>query len=226
MRKSSGQTRLADEAFRQLEELIVTLRLPPGEVVTEPELAEMIGIGRTPTREAVQRLAAQGLVRVKAGKGLFITETNPYEHLALLEARATLEYLLARRAAALAGEPERQALEDCGLRMAERARAGDVEGFMRQDKDFDLIVARAARNRFASAAVAPMQTMSRRFWYAHHGREDLEPAALRHLAVMEAIRAQDPDAASAASDALLSHLWHAARRVVEAETASEMALGA
>ncbi len=224
MRPADGQKRLADEAFRRLEEMIVSLRLKPGEAVTEPALVEMIEIGRTPTREAVQRLAAQGLIRVQAGKGLVITEVNPFDHLALLEARAVLERLLARRAAAVARDALRRELVDCSVSMTRRAEAGDLEGFMRQDKTFDSIIAQGARNRFASAAVAPMQTLSRRFWYAHQAGTDLEPSARLHVAVMGAIVEADPDAAGRASDALMDDLRQAAKRVLETEAAGDLVL--
>ncbi len=224
MRPGDGQKRLADEAFRRLEEMIVSLRLKPGEAVTEPTLVEMIEIGRTPTREAVQRLAAQGLIRVQAGKGLVITEVNPFDHLALLEARAVLERLLARRAAAVARDALRRELVDCSVSMTRRAEAGDLEGFMRQDKAFDGIIAQGARNRFASAAVAPMQTLSRRFWYAHQAGTDLEPSARLHVAVMGAIVEADPDAAGRASDALMDDLRQAAKRVLETEAAGDLVL--
>jgi DNA-binding GntR family transcriptional regulator len=97
--EAEGSRSLTDQAYRRIEELIVTLRLQPGEVLSESALSAMLGIGRTPIREAIQRLAGEGLVTVLPRKGLLVSDINPRRQLLLLELRREIERLLARKAA-------------------------------------------------------------------------------------------------------------------------------
>ena len=92
---------MTEQAYRQLEEQIVTLRLKPGEFLSEYALAEGLAIGRTPIREALQRLAREGLVTILPRKGILVSETDPRKQLLVLEVRRELERLLcpARRPA-------------------------------------------------------------------------------------------------------------------------------
>ena len=102
-----GKMSLADRAYNQLEELVVTLRLEPGAVLSEGVLASELGFGRTPIREALQRLAREGLVVILPRKGILVSEINPRKQLLVLEVRRELERLMARRAAVRQTEEEK-----------------------------------------------------------------------------------------------------------------------
>src|SRR3546814_14394892 len=75
----------SSDPFKQLEELIVTLRLPPGHVLSEADLAKRLDIGRTPIREALQRLAREGLVVIMPRRGIMVSDINVKRQLRLLE---------------------------------------------------------------------------------------------------------------------------------------------
>src|SRR3990170_2635696 len=81
----AGAPALADQARAQLEELIVKLDLPPGSVWSEAQLSQRLGIGRTPVREALQRLQAEHLVKIVPRFGAQVTEINVMQQLLLLE---------------------------------------------------------------------------------------------------------------------------------------------
>ena len=98
---------LTDRAYADLEEMIVTLQLAPGSAVSELELASYLGIGRTPIREALQRLARERLVTIVPRRGIFVSEINVTSQLRLLEVRRELERLIARSAARRATDVER-----------------------------------------------------------------------------------------------------------------------
>ena len=98
VRKDSDRS-LTDRAYVALEEMICTLRLEPGEVLSEGALSETLGIGRTPVREALQRLAREGLVTVLPRRGVLVSEFNVKKQLRMLEVRRELERLMARSAA-------------------------------------------------------------------------------------------------------------------------------
>jgi len=112
---------LTDLAYRQIEERIVTLRLKPGEVLSEQWLSATLKIGRTPIREALQRLALEGLVRILPRKGILVSEINPRQQLLVLEVRRELERFLSVTGATRASGEER-------ARLLEIARAMDQAG--------------------------------------------------------------------------------------------------
>lgn len=196
----------AATAYKRLEEDIVTLKLKPGEAVTEAYLTKQLDMGRTPIREAIQRLSWEGLVVIRPRLGLFIADMNPADFTKVLEARHALERLVAGAAARLASQQERTELGRCAEKMREAASEPDVEEFLRLDKRFDEIVASAACNPYAAKALAPLQTQSRRFWYRHFGQADLNPAAWNHLEVMQAIAKGNEQAAMDKADSLMVYL--------------------
>ncbi len=79
LRATDGRNResLTDRAYKRVEELVVTLQLEPGSVLSESALAQDLGIGRTPIREALQRLTREGLVVILPRKGILVSEINP-----------------------------------------------------------------------------------------------------------------------------------------------------
>ena len=101
---------LTEKAYRALEEEIVTLRIPPGTVVSEAILSRRLGVGRTPVREALQRLAREWLVVIMPRRGIVVSEIDPVRQLRLLEARREIERLLARSAARRATQVQRVAV--------------------------------------------------------------------------------------------------------------------
>lgn len=197
---------LADLAYRRLEEAIVTLSLEPGATLTEAQLIERVGLGRTPVREALIRLAQHGMVEVLPRKGILVADINAIDIMAALDAREVLERLVACEATKRASPTERIAIVDTARAMREAAEAGDAACFMRVDKELDAAIAAAARSPYAKRALEPLQVLIRRAWYHFERREDLVPSALHHGALAQAIAAADPEAAVTASDALMLHL--------------------
>lgn len=207
---------LTDRAYADIEELIVTLRLRPGEVLSETTLSRRLGIGRTPVREALQRLAREGLVTVLPRRGILVSEFNVKSQLRMLEVRREIERLLARSAAARASDAERQRFAQLAHEMRATARRDDDFAFMRLDREFNALVSDCARNEFAAKVIALMAGLSRRFWFMHHEQADELPAAAeRHAAVADAIAAGDLDAAARASDRLLDYIDTITRAAVD-----------
>lgn len=205
---------LAESAYRRLEEDIVTLRLQPGEALTEARLTKELDMGRTPIREAIQRLSWEGLVTIRPRLGIVISELNPGDYTRVMDARHPLEVLLTTSAARLASREERQKLHDCAAAMRDAASANDTIGFLRLDKIFDEIVAVAACNPFAAKAVAPLQTLSRRFWYRYWGESNLIAAATGHLELMQAIEGGDETVARTMADDLMRYMRRQAASLV------------
>ncbi|MDO9711197.1 GntR family transcriptional regulator [Paracraurococcus lichenis] len=204
---SDADATLTEQAYRAIEEAIVTLDLAPGEVVSEAQLSTRLGYGRTPVREALQRLARERLVRILPRRGIVVAAVDVAEQLRLLEVRREIERLIARAAARRADPEQRAAFREIAEGMEEAAASNDETGFLRLDRALNLLVLEAARNEFAAAAMALMHGLARRFWFIHWRRAaGLPQAAAVHAALARAIAAGEAEQAAAASDALLDYI--------------------
>lgn len=182
----------------------MTLKLPPGAVVSEQELSLRLGIGRTPIREALQRLTRERLVTVLPRRGIVVSEINVKSQLRLLEVRRELERLVSRSAARRATTAERTQFRRIAARFRKSARANDDVAFMRTDREFNSLQDAAAHNEFAVGAMGLMHGLSRRFWY-HHYRQaaDMPLTAELHADIANAIADRDEVRAAEATDRLL-----------------------
>lgn len=207
-----GDVTLTDRAYAELEELIVTLQLPPGTALSELVLAKRLDIGRTPIREALQRLSRDGLVNILARRGVLVSEIDLRAQLRLLEVRRELERLMARGAAERATSEQRAQFSEIAAGMRRAAEKSDDLLFMRLDHQFNTLISTASRNELASRAMGLMHGLSRRFWYQHYKEAaDLPLAARLHADVAEAIAERRTDAAGAASDSLIDYIESFAR---------------
>jgi len=159
---------LTERAYRDLEEMIVTLKLPPGSAVSETALSQSLGIGRTPIREALQRLARERLVNILPRRGIIVSEINVKSQLRLLQVRREVERLVARSAARRASSEERARFLELARQFETSANTNDDVAFMRVDREFNELSVMAARNEFAAGAMGLMHALSRRFWYIHY----------------------------------------------------------
>jgi len=207
---------LTDRAYRLVEELIVTLALPPETILSEQSLAARIGIGRTPIREALQRLARDGLVVILPRRGILVSQINLKTQMRLLEVRRELERLMARAAAERAAPEESALFATIAREMRRAASENDDMTFMRLDRQFNELVSQAARNEFASRAMGLMHGLSRRFWYQHYRESgDLPLSARLHAEVADAIAGRNPEAAAKASDRLIDYIESFTRKTIE-----------
>ena len=198
---------LTDRAYRAIEEQIVTLKLAPGAVISEAVLSKRLKIGRTPIREAIQRLARERLMVIMPRRGILVSEVNIQTQLRLLEVRRELERLIARGAARRATEAERTQFAAIAAGMEKAGRSNDETVFMRLDREFNLLGLQAARNEFAAGAMVLMQGLSRRFWYIHYKEAaDLPLAARLHADIARAISDADKERAAKASDRLMDYI--------------------
>jgi DNA-binding GntR family transcriptional regulator len=207
LRRSTSSEPLTGQAYRLLEEQIVTLRIPPGEVLSEYALAEQLGLGRTPIREALQRLAGEGLVAILPRKGILVTETDAKKQLLVLEVRRELERLMCRAAAARATAEQRVRLREIAAGMDRASKSNDDMAFMRLDRDLNQLIVEAAHNEYAARAMRSLQGLLRRFWYLHYKEAaDLPLCARLHAAQACAIADGGPDKAAKACDALMDYV--------------------
>ncbi len=207
---------LTEQAYRALEEQIVTLQLRPGEFISEHALADGLGFGRTPVREALQRLAREGLVTVLPRKGILVSETDPRRQLLVLEVRRELERLLSRLGAERASELQRQRFREIADDMDQAGGANDDIAFLRLDRELNLLISDAAHNEYASRAIRLLHGHSRRYWYLHYKQHaDLPLCARLHAIQARAIADGDPARAAETSDKLIDYAETFTRAAVD-----------
>jgi len=198
---------LTEQAYNRLEEMIVTLTLAPGTVLAEQALSTELGIGRTPIREALQRLAREGLVLVLPRKAIIVTETDPRRQLLVLEVRREVERLLARASAQRATDAERGRFHAIADGMEAAAKTNDDIAFIRLDRELNALLAQAAHNEYAARAIRSLNGHSRRFWYLHYKQAaDLPKCARLHADEARAVAKGNPARAMAASDKLMDYV--------------------
>ena len=209
-----GQS-LAEKAYSELEEKIVTLALKPGTIFSESELCESVEIGRTPLREALLKLANEKLVEMIPRRGVEVKEINISNHLALLDTRRVLDKLIACHACKRATEDQRIQLAQLAADIEKAAQNSETEAYMRLDKRFYEIISASARNPFATEASVPLHIHCRRFWYFYNDGKNLAEPAKLHADLMLAISSGEVELAEEASDRLLDYLVEFTRSVLE-----------
>lgn len=200
---------LADRAYIAIRELIVSLELAPGALVDERRLVESLGIGRTPVREALRRLAQEQLVEVFPRRGMFVTGVDVRDLARISEVRAVLEPEAARLAAARATDAERDELAALGGRIK---RGADLMGL---DERIHRAVHAAAHNHLLEKTLGEYYVLALRIWKIALDRaQDLEDAVEAHRDLIEAIVVGNGDRAAAVMRAHVEDFEQAMRKVL------------
>lgn len=219
IRKVSAETgeSLAEKVYLDLETKIVTLELPPGALLSEASIGKQLGVSRTPVGEAIQRLARQGLVTILPRRGAVVTAMSAADQLRVLEVRREICRFISRAGARRATAQQREQLRAVAKDFAAARERGDARAHMRADSNFhDLFVA-CAHNEHVLRIIEPLDSQSRRFWYAHEkSSTGLDASARLHAAIAAAVAAGDEQAAAKAADALSDYLEKFVRHTLDA----------
>jgi DNA-binding GntR family transcriptional regulator len=198
---------LSNQAYERIEELIVTMTLKPGSPVSEAQLSTMLNIGRTPIREAMQRLSREHLVLILPKRGIFIADLNPQKQLRVLETRRELERLICKKAAKRATAEERKEFERIAKDFRKAQKDKDESLFLKVDKELNELTVIAAKNEYSAAAMASLHGMSRRFWFGNSQHIlNISDIAALHATVAEAISAGKDIEAGKALDKLVDYV--------------------
>jgi len=204
---------LAERAYVAIRRLIVTLDLEPGSVINERELVERLAIGRTPVREALRRLAQEGLVEVYPRRGMFVTDVDVRRLAQLSEVRAVLEPEAARLAAERLAEAGRAELDEL-VRELDGDEL-DEQALMALDERIHRAVYRWARNDLLEATLEQYYVLALRIWtIALDHRHELQDAVQEHRALLAAIGDGDGERAAATMRAHVEDFEQAMRRVL------------
>ena len=204
---------LAETAYLQLKERILTLQLRPGMFLNELALSEMLGIGRMPVHQAVQRLKVEGLVEVIPRKGLVIRPDSLKDMLSLLEARLALEPNITALAAERASKEQIVALKKIVMDSKRIVKQTERMSFMSLDRAFHALIGDAAGNKILADAQRPLHERSELIWHLRVMREDgLVVNQREHMNIFTAIAERD---ANAARKAMEDHLHSLHNRILD-----------
>lgn len=197
----------AERVTNILRELILNNTLPPGARLAEAELADRLAVSRTPVREALRQLAAEGLAELAPNRGARVASWSLDELESVFELRSTLEPRLTALAAEHAGEADIAELENLATRMADVGAPGpdqDLDALIPLNQEFHARLVELARApAFAAALAGAVRApLIMRNFHAY-GDASMRRSLGHHLEIVAAIQARDPQWAAAVMTAHL-----------------------
>ena len=198
---------LSDLAYARIEELLVCCELKPGRFLATHELQGMVGYGRTPVLQAVNRLAADTLVHVTPRHGLQIAPVDLTRDRLLLRLRRDMERFVIRLATERSGASQRNQMLHLKRQLAEHRDDMTLEQFNLVDRRIDQLFLAAAGEPFVESTLRPLHTIFRRIGWIYHTHAqrgaNLQDTVDAHIAVLDAVAIGNVEGAIAASDRLV-----------------------
>ncbi len=214
MLQSASARSQGERAYLLIRDQIVTLKLAPGSVIEESRLRTELELGRTPIREALQRLAHENLVTFMPHRGTFVTDINLTDLHRLTEIRLEIEGYAAALAAERASGSDRAAMAAL-MRELDSTAENDVHGLMRLDQRIHRQVYQSARNPFLQTMLEETFNLSLRIWFLGLDRGvRLKEAVAEHRRLLEAIVARDSIRARAVMRDHIAGFEQAIRKVL------------
>lgn len=212
---------LSERAYHEIRHMIVRLDLAPGDVIREDELQTTLGLGRTPIREALQRLVRDQFVTVIPRRGMYVSGIDVSELGLLYETRATLEPF-AMRLACVRGEQHHWDEMEAVLATADAASTPDE--LIAIDRRCREIVWEAADNRFLTDTLDMLYAQSDRLWHLYLGDvADLHLMIQEHREILDALQTGDADRAAELIEAHMRTFDEQIRNAVQRRLASPLA---
>jgi DNA-binding GntR family transcriptional regulator len=214
-----GGTTLSERAYLRLREEIIRAELPPGTLLRDEDLMARMGIGRTPVREAVQRLHSDGFVTILPRRGTLVSEINITDLAAIYEVRMRLESWASQLAAQRVTPEDRRDID--GL-LAELAAVTSEDGFqplLELDRRVHRFVYRCAKNQYLARTLDLYHDLSLRILHIAMKRypaltPSLEDVVHEQSTVLEAIARGDEETAERVAVAHIAKFEAAIRRVI------------
>lgn len=206
---------MADQAFEDIKEKILKLYFLPGQYLNEGALCALLGVGRTPVHQALQRLQHEGLVEVMPRKGVIVQPGSISEILKILDSRATIEADLARNAAGRATPQQAEELKALARAGVGAGNPSQLEDFIEADRAFHTKFAELAENPVLSEFARTLHERSIRYWYLHLWQTfDGKATGGEHAAIADAIAKGDGEAAA---KAVRTHIESLRTRLMRAQ---------
>ena len=205
-------TRESDRIESELRRLILNLELEPGLAVSEAGLMKQYGWGRTPLREACQRLAEQALLQMVPRQGVVIMPLSVFDFVEVMDAMSMVIGTAAALACKRLNDEQLEQLDELVAQGEAAAVAGDHIRVSELDSDFHRVLAEATGNRYLRDYLVHLQRVASRFNIATWKRDrDVTPSLEEHRQLMELLRQRD---VAKAKTAMLEHIENARQRVM------------
>lgn len=205
--RARSSVNLSDQAYERIEELLVCCELRPGRFLAIHDLQKLVGFGRTPVLQAVNRLAADTLLVVAPRHGLRIAPVDLTRDRLLLRLRRDMERFVIRLATERSGASQRNQMLHLKRHLLEHRDQISLDQFNLVDRRIDQLFIAAAGEPFVESTLRPLHTIFRRLGWIYHtqtGRGiNLHDTVDGHIAVIEAVADGKVDSAIAASDRLM-----------------------
>jgi len=202
----------AQRTYLHLKEMIVTLDLRPGSTINEPELQGQLGVGRTPLREALQRLSNEGLLQIYPRRAIVVSQIGVNEVRQIFEMRLVLEPAAAGIAAQVVGEADIEELQAISDALSGHREAVDFVRFLRDDHCFHRAVAACSRNMYLIDSIDHILTLNQWLWHIYFDSRVAERAAFfQHDPIVEALATHD---ATAAQSSMREHILFAKEQLL------------
>lgn len=212
---------LSERAYHEIRHMIVRLDLAPGDVIREDELQTTLGLGRTPIREALQRLVRDQFVTVIPRRGMYVSGIDVSELGLLYETRATLEPF-AMRLACVRGQQHHW--DEMAAALAQARTPSTPDELIAIDRRCREIVWEAADNRFLTDTLDMLYAQSDRLWHLYLGDvADLHLMIDEHREILDALQAGDADRAAELIEAHMRAFDEQIRHAVQRRLASPLA---
>ncbi|HYH01692.1 MAG TPA: GntR family transcriptional regulator [Bacillota bacterium] len=210
---------LRELVFESLREAIISGQLSPGERMMEIQLAEEMGVSRTPVREAIRKLELEGLVVMIPRKGAYVAGLSLKDVTDVFEIRGALEGLAAELAADRITEDELESLERYLVKISEDIEHGDLNRVVETDTDFHTILYQASRNSRLSQIINNLREQIQRFRttsLSFPGR--MKTALEEHRKIVEAISSRDGELARKLAKEHIENAENSLMSVIQKDT--------
>jgi DNA-binding GntR family transcriptional regulator len=212
---------LSERAFQEIRRMIVRLDLAPGDVIREDELQATLGLGRTPIREALQRLVRDQFVTVIPRRGMYVSSVDVSELGLLYETRAMLEPY-AMRLACVRGTTAHW--DEMAAVLEQATAASTPDELIAIDRRCRELVWHAADNRFLTDTLDMLYAQSDRLWHLYLGDvADLHLMIQEHRDILVALRAGDAERAATLIEAHMRSFDEQIRSAVQRRLHSPLA---
>jgi DNA-binding GntR family transcriptional regulator len=209
---------LHEEVADRLRQRIFDGELAPGAFLDEVQLAQELAISRTPLREALKVLTAEGLVRHEPRRGCFVAEVTEQDLDEIFPVIALLEGRCAYEAAQHASEADLQALEELHAKLARHAKARRVNDYYAVNFAIHEAIITLADNRWLAQVITDLRKIVKLARLQQlHAPGRLEQSLSEHLAVFAALKARDAEGAEAAMRTHLTRQRGALREVAQSQ---------
>ena len=198
---------LREIVYEELKRQILIGEIAPGTRMMEVELADDMGVSRTPVREAIRKLEKEGLVSIEPRRGAYASDISIKDMVDVMEVRQDLEGMAAGLAAAKATDSEKADLITATEEYRNAVESGDVEEIIKWDEAFHKLIVNCSGNKTLVQLISQVQELALRFRYIYYDDfSRFEGQPMEHKEIVEAILSNDAEKARKAADEHISRL--------------------